>query len=216
MSKRVAFLVFSTLTFAALQTGLGATVATLFAVGLLASGLASTAVGAYAGAEIMHGESSAVFEITTPDATLKYWVWIEKGLPLRIEAVVEGVERGARGDARAIPDVDAVGVALEQAPVEPGDLVVLAIRVVVARLRVAELVAREQHRHALRQEQRGEEVAHLARAQRVHAGVVGRALGAAVRAEVVRVTVGAALEEAGTCGHVRPLAAAAVELRRVA
>ena len=29
--------------------------ATLFAVGLLASGLASTSVGAYAGAEIMHG-----------------------------------------------------------------------------------------------------------------------------------------------------------------
>ncbi|MBN9177565.1 MAG: Nramp family divalent metal transporter [Microbacterium sp.] len=41
--------------YAALQSGLGATVATLFAVGLLASGLASTAVGAYAGAEIMHG-----------------------------------------------------------------------------------------------------------------------------------------------------------------
>jgi len=39
----------------ALHTGLGAGVATLFAVGLLASGLASTAVGAYAGAEIMHG-----------------------------------------------------------------------------------------------------------------------------------------------------------------
>lgn len=30
-------------------------IATLFAVGLLASGLASTSVGAYAGAEIMHG-----------------------------------------------------------------------------------------------------------------------------------------------------------------
>ncbi len=29
--------------------------ATFFAVGLLASGLASTSVGAYAGAEIMHG-----------------------------------------------------------------------------------------------------------------------------------------------------------------
>lgn len=41
--------------YAALQTGLGAVVATLFAVGLLASGLASSAVGAYAGAEIMNG-----------------------------------------------------------------------------------------------------------------------------------------------------------------
>ncbi|MFT4279982.1 Nramp family divalent metal transporter [Microbacterium sp.] len=41
--------------YAALHDGLGVVVATLFAVGLLASGLASTAVGAYAGAEIMHG-----------------------------------------------------------------------------------------------------------------------------------------------------------------
>ncbi|SIT86430.1 Nramp family divalent metal transporter [Microbacterium sp. RU33B] len=41
--------------YAALDAGLGPMVATLFAVGLLASGLASTSVGAYAGAEIMHG-----------------------------------------------------------------------------------------------------------------------------------------------------------------
>lgn len=41
--------------YGALDVGLGPIVATLFAVGLLASGLASTSVGAYAGAEIMHG-----------------------------------------------------------------------------------------------------------------------------------------------------------------
>ncbi len=41
--------------YAALRDGLGPFVATLFAVGLLASGLASTSVGAYAGAEIMSG-----------------------------------------------------------------------------------------------------------------------------------------------------------------
>ena len=40
---------------AALAAGLGPVVATFFAVGLLASGLASTSVGAYAGAEIMQG-----------------------------------------------------------------------------------------------------------------------------------------------------------------
>jgi manganese transport protein len=40
---------------AALREGLGPVIATLFAVGLLASGLASTAVGAYAGSEIMAG-----------------------------------------------------------------------------------------------------------------------------------------------------------------
>ncbi len=39
----------------AIGAALGPTVATLFAVGLLASGLASTSVGAYAGAEIMRG-----------------------------------------------------------------------------------------------------------------------------------------------------------------
>lgn len=41
--------------YAALGTALGPAIATLFAVGLLASGLASTSVGAYAGAEIMYG-----------------------------------------------------------------------------------------------------------------------------------------------------------------
>ncbi len=41
--------------YAALRDGLGPLVATLFAVGLLAGGLASTSVGAYAGAEIMQG-----------------------------------------------------------------------------------------------------------------------------------------------------------------
>ncbi|TYL53807.1 Nramp family divalent metal transporter [Agromyces mariniharenae] len=39
----------------ALGVALGPAIATLFAVGLLASGLASTSVGAYAGAEIMYG-----------------------------------------------------------------------------------------------------------------------------------------------------------------
>ncbi|KQP00909.1 Nramp family divalent metal transporter [Leifsonia sp. Leaf264] len=41
--------------YAAIGASLGPAVATLFAVGLLASGLASTSVGAYAGAEIMSG-----------------------------------------------------------------------------------------------------------------------------------------------------------------
>ncbi|RLP68528.1 divalent metal cation transporter MntH [Mycetocola manganoxydans] len=39
----------------ALHVTIGPMIATTFAVGLLASGLASTSVGAYAGAEIMHG-----------------------------------------------------------------------------------------------------------------------------------------------------------------
>ncbi len=41
--------------YAAIGAALGPVIATLFAVALLISGLASTAVGAYAGADIMHG-----------------------------------------------------------------------------------------------------------------------------------------------------------------
>jgi len=41
--------------YAAINDTLGTTIAVLFAVGLLTSGLASSSVGAYAGAMIMHG-----------------------------------------------------------------------------------------------------------------------------------------------------------------
>jgi hypothetical protein len=78
-------------------------------------------------------------------------------------------------------------------PVDPGDLVVLGVDVVVAALRAAELVAVQQHRHALRQEQRGEEVALLLLPQRDDLEVVGLALDAAVPAAVVALAVVAAL-----------------------
>ena len=51
-------------------------------------------------------------------------------------------------------------------PVDPADFVVLAVGVVVAALRAAELVAAEQQRHALRQQQRGQEVASLLEPER--------------------------------------------------
>ncbi|MHA7146721.1 Nramp family divalent metal transporter [Arthrobacter sp. TmT3-37] len=44
---------------------LGPVIATLFAIGLLASGLASSSVGAYAGAEIMHGLLRVRIPLTT-------------------------------------------------------------------------------------------------------------------------------------------------------
>lgn len=50
---------------AAIGAALGAGVATLFAIGLLASGLASTAVGAYAGSEIMQGLIRVRVPVTT-------------------------------------------------------------------------------------------------------------------------------------------------------
>ena len=70
-------------------------------------------------------------------------------------------------------------------PVEPGDLVVLAVGVVVAALRAAHLVAVEQHRHPLRQQQGGQQVALLAGPQRQDVRIVGRALDAAVPRPVV-------------------------------
>src|SRR5687768_16117250 len=55
-------------------------------------------------------------------------------------------------------------------PVDPADLVVLAVGVVVAGLRAAELVARQQHRHALRDHERRKHVADLTLAQLGHRG----------------------------------------------
>ena len=55
---------------------------------------------------------------------------------------------------------------LVELPVVPANAVVLAVGVVVPALRAAHLVAAADHRHALREQQRGQEVALLALAQR--------------------------------------------------
>ena len=78
-------------------------------------------------------------------------------------------------------------------PVEPGELVVLAPRVVVAVLRAAELVAPEQHRHALREQQRRQEVAHLPQPQLADLRIVRRPLDAVVPRAVVVAAVVVAL-----------------------
>src|SRR5262249_26756775 len=90
-------------------------------------------------------------------------------------------------DGLLLPDTDRCADEVEEAlrslvelPVEPAELVVLAIRVVVPLLRVAELVAGQQHRHALREQHRGDQVPLLALAQADDFGIVRRALDAAV------------------------------------
>src|SRR5262249_14301903 len=85
-------------------------------------------------------------------------------------------------------------IAILGLPVEPRELVVLAVGVVVATLAVTALIAREQHRHALRQEQGGEEIAHLAAAQRKDRGIVRRPFGATVPAAVVILAVAVVVE----------------------
>ena len=65
---------------------------------------------------------------------------------------------GAASRRSASSAGDEVGEAgIGSCPVQPGGVVVLAIGVVVAALAVAELVAGQQHRRALRQQQRGQQ-----------------------------------------------------------
>src|SRR6185503_17551273 len=87
----------------------------------------------------------------------------------------------AQGDQSAGEGQEA-GLVLDVLPVEPGQLVVLAVGVVVAELGSSALVAYQQHGDALGQQQRGEQVALLAATQGVDLRVVGGTLGAAVPA----------------------------------
>ena len=81
-----------------------------------------------------------------------------------------------------------------EVPIDPGEFVVLAVDVVVALLRASELVSVREHRHALGQQERREEIADLAVAQHFDRLVVGRALCAAVPRAVVGFAVVAALQ----------------------
>ena len=78
-------------------------------------------------------------------------------------------------------------------PVHPGQLVVLAVHVVVALLAAADLVAVGDHRHALAEQQRGHQVARLPVPQLPDRRVVGLALDPAVPGAVVALAVVAAL-----------------------
>ena len=74
-------------------------------------------------------------------------------------------------------------------PVDPADLVILAVRVVVALLSVGHFVTSQQHRRTLRQQECGQQVASLAVPQCVDVRVVGGTLHPAVPAAVVAGTV---------------------------
>ncbi len=77
-----------------------------------------------------------------------------------------------------------VAIRLER-PIEPGERVVLAVGVVVALLGAADLVSGTQHRGALREQQGRQEIALLPAAHGANAGIVGLALDAAIRRQVV-------------------------------
>src|SRR5437867_412994 len=74
-------------------------------------------------------------------------------------------------------------------PIEPADLVVLTISVVVAVLRSSPLVATQKHRHALRKKKCGQEIPTLPFAQSVDLRVVGWPFDAAVPGKIIIVAV---------------------------
>src|SRR6476660_3401511 len=74
-------------------------------------------------------------------------------------------------------------------PIEPADLVVLAISVVISVLRPAPLIAAGQHRHALRKEKRSQEISALTIAQGIDLRVIRRPFHATVPREIVTVAV---------------------------
>src|ERR1700685_2132692 len=75
-------------------------------------------------------------------------------------------------------------------PIHPRNLVVVAVRVVIAPLGATEFVAGEQHRDAQRQEQRRDEIALLTRAQHADLALVaGRAFNPAVPRSIVGLPV---------------------------
>ena len=80
-------------------------------------------------------------------------------------------------------------LALVEIPVDPADLVVLGVDVVVPLLGAADLVAVRQHRHPLREEQGGHQIALGLLARGEDLGVFGRSLHAVVPRQVVIVTV---------------------------
>src|SRR5437588_547340 len=89
-------------------------------------------------------------------------------------------------------ELQKVAPLLVQVPVEPRNLVVLTPGVVVAALRSRRLVPGDEHRDALRQQERREEVSHLPPADGVNRRVFGRAFDAVVETEVVVVPVAVA------------------------
>src|SRR5262245_33803337 len=78
-----------------------------------------------------------------------------------------------------------VSVPLNQAPVEPADLVVLTIGVVVASLGAPDLVAHREQRHPQRQHRHCEEVLDLPIADRLYGGIVSWTFNTPVIAPVV-------------------------------
>src|SRR5262245_26003676 len=86
-----------------------------------------------------------------------------------------------------------VGMRLEEAPIDPTDLIVLTVGVVVAALCAPELIPGQNHRGASGKEKDRRKVAHLPLTQPDDLRGLGRSLAAAIPAQVLITTVGVML-----------------------
>ena len=82
---------------------------------------------------------------------------------------------------------------LNEGPVDPTGVIVLAIGIVITLLASTHLVAGQQHRRAVGQQQERHKVAGLAFAKLHHAGVLARAFHAAIPAQIVVATIAVSL-----------------------
>src|SRR5690348_8346668 len=89
-----------------------------------------------------------------------------------------------------LEEPEQVSIAVEQAPVHPADLIVLAVGVVIPTLGPPELVAGQDHGSAGGEQENRREVPHLPSAQPSNLLGVSRPLAAAVPAQVVVAAVG--------------------------
>src|SRR5437588_190783 len=74
-------------------------------------------------------------------------------------------------------------------PVDPANLVILAISVVISLLCPSKLIATAEHWGALRDKERDQQIAALLPAQRVDFRIIGRSFGAAVPGLIVVVAI---------------------------
>src|SRR5712691_8085796 len=89
----------------------------------------------------------------------------------------------------ATAEVEKLLLPRRQLPVQPTEFAVLAIGVVVALLSVAQFVTPANHRHPLRQQQRGEEIPLLPFAQFENLGIIRHPFDAAVPTDVMVLAV---------------------------
>ena len=116
------------------------------------------------------------------------------------QELIEAERRPRHHDITALPKSDEcfdesvdIAISLQQTPVEPADIGVLAVSVIVASLGSAHLIAHEKHRRAGGQKLQCEEVLDLTIAQRLDFRIVGRPLRTAVPAQIIIGAIAVAL-----------------------